>query len=246
MIMAIGALLLINFFSFFTIKTFQAGKFVYNKKKFPNYNGRVFLIAGEMSQPEKAYGRIEMPYSVRVNMRYSLLGFNPIEAGKQLEELALSEDYIVASSLGCKALVYSHRDDIKRVMIDPATHSIILKAERQMRLRLAPILVVLAYALGWLSVIPFIPTRSGNFYSFALLSDQLYWLYYGDPRFNDIGKLDKLGMIISTEDDEKLVWYIAESIYNGVALKEIKAKHCDTIKNYSVYDAALKNLLVKY
>ena len=245
MVMIVGVLLLINFFSFFSAKTFQAGKLVYDKKKFPNYNGRVFLIAGELSQPEKAYDRIEMPYSVRVNMRYSLLGFNPKEAGKQLEALALSEDYIIGSSLGCKALIYSHRDDIKRVMIDPATHSIILKAGLQMKLRHTPLLVGLTYILGWLSAIPFIPTKSGNFYSLALLADQLYWLYYGDPRFNDLGNLNKLSMIISTED-KKLVGFIAESIYNGAALREVNASHCDTVRNYSVYDAALKNLLAKY
>lgn len=244
MLMYIATALIFNFFSFVMVRIYQAGRFTYNHSKYPAFNGRVFLVAGMMAQPEKTYARIEMPYSVRVNLNYSLLGYNPKNAGKQLEEMALSEDYLIGLGTGCKAIIYSHRDDVKRILINPATHSIAFKAEYQMWLRYTPILVGLSCILGWISAIPIIPTKSGNFYSLALLSDQLYWSYYGDPRFNDLGKVDKTGLIVS-EYDKYVVNYISESIYQGAKVREIKTEHGKTVKEHSKYDAAIKQLLAK-
>lgn len=238
-------ILIFNFISCSIARIIKGGRFTYNKKIFPNYNGKMILISGMLSQPENVFKLIHMPYGCNGYLNYSLLGYNPKSSGKQLAELTRSKDFVVGVSIGCKSILLSHHPENRRVFVNPMTHSIILKPKYQMLIQyLSPIAEVLSHAIGWLAVLPVIRTGTKNFYSIALLVDQLYWMYYGDPHFDDIGNLDETGVITST-DDEFLENHIIEGIYNGATFEETYTRHGyladPDVSNE--YDQAINNLL---
>ncbi|MBP5512055.1 hypothetical protein J6X90_01565 [Candidatus Saccharibacteria bacterium] len=181
--------LAINFLTCSLVRIIQGGRFVYNIKPYPDYNGKNVLIAGVLGQPEPTYSKIRMPYGGNGYLNYSLFGFNPKNAGKQLKRLSKtknhiigSKDYIIGLTVGCKAILYAGLIGKRRVLLSPYTHSIGLTVKDQTRLEyLTPILEVIAWALGWIAVLPIIRTKQKTFYSLALLADQLFWTYYGDP-----------------------------------------------------------------
>jgi hypothetical protein len=206
--------LILNFVTCLFARLKQGGRFVYDRKVFPDYNGKMIFIAGLLDQPDHNYEGMSMPYLRGGNLRFSLFGFNPKNSGEQLTKITRPKDYIVGASIGCKAILYSVTCRNKRVFINPATHSIAFIAKYQtMSQFLSPIAELISYALGWLSILPVITTKNNAKYSFALLADQFFWCYYGDPTYDQMKMLDRTGVIIST-DDEYLENDVVKSIYS--------------------------------
>lgn len=229
-------ILFLNFITCLITRKIQGGRFTYNKKTYPDYNGKNILIAGMLSQPENAYKYVELPYCHSAYLRFSPFGYNPKISGEQLRKLIRSKDVVVGLSVGCKSIIFAHRPETCRILVNPMTHSITLKAEKQLLIEyLSPIAEVLSYLLGWLAVIPVIKTGTGDFYSIALLVDQLFWMYYDDPHFDDIGKMNKIGVVIST-DDEYLENHIIKGIYNCAEFVEIDTAHGQITNREAVYE----------
>ncbi|MBR1875442.1 hypothetical protein IJ798_03665 [Candidatus Saccharibacteria bacterium] len=182
---------------------------------FPITDGKVILVAGMLSQPESAYQYIDFHNKVIGYLRFSSFGFNPKNAAYQLDEVIQPNDTVVGISIGCKPIIMSLVKCRRKILINPMTHSIILKAKNQMLIEyLAPLAEVLSYALGWISLIPFIKTDTGDHYSLALLLDQLYWMYYGDPEDEDMDSLDNVGIVISNQDE-----FLENDIISSIYLK---------------------------
>lgn len=243
--MVIITILVVNFITCLIARLIQGGRFTYDRSESPDYNGKMILIAGMLSQPESAYRFIEMPYGGKMYLNFSVFGYNPKTSGKQLASLTKSQDYVIGVSVGCKSIIFSHRPMVRRVLVNPMTHSIILKPKYQMLIQyLSPLAEVASYAIGWLAIIPFIKSDTGNYYSIALLVDQLYWMYYGDPHFNDLGLLNNTGVVISTED-EFLENDIIKGIYGGAMFEETETRHGHLANPHVAdqYNEAINSLL---
>lgn len=81
-------LLLFNFMTCAIARAIHGGCFEYDSATFPAYNGKNILIAGMLGQPETSFKYIDLPYCYSGYLRYSMFGFNPINAGRQLSALA--------------------------------------------------------------------------------------------------------------------------------------------------------------
>ena len=242
------SLLILNIGTCTIVRLAWGGKFTYNKKASPLYNGKNILIGGLMSQPDDDFAGIsELPYQMSLMLRYSVLGFNPKNAGRQIRELAKRKDVLIANSIGCKALAYSRTNFNERAFINPLSHSIILDSEYQLILEfLGPILEVIMYLLGWIAVIPFVKTGKNSRYSLALIADQLYFLQYGDPSYEDLEDLEQSYLLLSI-GNEHVQRDIAISIYENVKKYRsvpIRSVHISNPDAASVYGRAIKELLV--
>lgn len=244
MIGAIIAFIGVNFITCLVVRMVQAGCFTYNWDTYPNYSGKMIFIAGAFGQPEETYEKIHKPYCCSAYLNYSLLGYNPKNAGKQLSKLIKTKDYVVGSSVGCKAIIYANRSAVRRVFINPMTHFIALKPKYQTLIQyLAPLAEVLSYALGWLAVLPIIKTQTGR-YSIALLIDQIYWMYYGDPDSDEMGRLSETGVIIS-KNDKYLENDIIKGIYKGARIEQVSFDYSHMMDEVASeeYDFEINNLL---
>lgn len=251
MIKIILVVLAINFLTCSLARLIQGGRFVYNKRPYPDYNGKMVLIAGILGQPETTYGKIKMPYGGSGYLNYSLFGFNPKNAGKQLKQFLESKDhivgtkdYIIGMDVGCKAIVYAGLIGERRVLLSPYTHAIGLKAKDQTKISiLSPILEVLTWALGWISIIPIIRTKQKNWYSLALLADQLFWTYYGDPEIDE-----KCGMdydVLLDRDTTHQENYVMADVYKKSNLITVATERsCITVEPVAkLYESILNAIL---
>ena len=237
--------LVLNFFTCFIARLLQGGCFTYNKRTFPNYNGKNILIAGLLSQPEMAYQRISLPYCYSAFLRYSMLGFNPKNASLQVCDIARSRDCILGVSVGCKPIVFAGEPGLKRVLINPCTHAKgIIKKYRVLLGFLAPIFKLFCYMIGWIAVIPIIKIGENERYSLALLSDQLFWSYYGEPSDGETDYQNGTGIVLSKNDD-----YLANDkiskIYLNAEKIVVPTEHANIDNEYDsyLYDEAINNLL---
>lgn len=221
------------------------GKLVVDRRRLEGNEPKTFIIAGMLSQPESAYTHLSFN-SEKVPLRFSVLGFNPKNIARQLEDLVSSDDTLVGISIGCKPIIMSDTGCKQAILINPMTHSIILQAKNQMLIEyLAPEAEALTYLLGWISIIPFIKSDTNDFYSLALLVDQLFWMYYGDPEPDATKDLSNVGIIISTSD-EFLDNDVMRGIYQGANQFEINTKHGWTAHYYAAeeYQKAIDFLLL--
>lgn len=226
MIKTILIIIILNFITCLIVRAMQGGRFVYNKNIYPDYNGKMLLIAGIMDQPEKVYKCINMPYGCSGYLNYSLLGYNPKNSGVQLSALTKSKDYIIGTGVGCKSIIFSHHPENKRALINPMTHSIVLEPRFQIFIEyVVPVLRFIAFLLGWISVIPLIRTKKGSWCSIALLLDQLYWTYYDDPHFDDIGQTVNTKIICS--NNKYVMNDIIKSIYIGANFENVSVSSTD-------------------
>lgn len=216
--------LIVNCLTAALARLIWGGRLIYHEPP-SSGNSEVYLIAGMLSQPENAFKYLSFNNQATMPLRYSVFGFNPKNSAKQLREIVGPYDTVVGISIGCKPILMSENNCRRRILINPMTHSIILTAKNQMLIEyLSPEAEVLTYLLGWISFIPFINTDTGDRYSLALLIDQLYWMYYGDPKPSATRNLEKVGIVISTED-EFLANDVMKDIYSRAVQIEIETMH---------------------
>ena len=135
------------------------------------------LIAGFFTQPFSAYRELcQAHLAQEIYVIYSCFGWNAKNSAAQLDEALkkyTGKVNIYAISVG---------DKIARSMtrcnhiysINPCPNPCVLRNEWQRKLPpLAILLEAVAFVLGWLSVIPAIPTDDSP-YSLALIADQLW------------------------------------------------------------------------
>lgn len=191
--------LLANFVTCMAVRLYHSGRLIPIDD--PNNTGErneALLIAGLQNQPDTAYQYIETNGYDRVYLKFSYFGYSPKSAGKQLENLMDDGDIACGVSVGAKTIEYSNLPTGSRaILINPCSHPKVLKSPFRYLTKLSPLVEVLSYSLGWLSVLPIIPADMGQKTSFALLADELFWIGWGDPEINTTNT----GVVISTEDE---------------------------------------------
>lgn len=153
----------------------------------PAKGGRLnYFLAGNLNQPEAAYAFLlpEIDGEV-IFARYRLLGWNArYSARKICQHIRLSKrrarvfTLSVSDSVG-RELERMLGERVEIIAINPASDPSLIGRPFRIALRIVtPIMFVLCYLLGWLSVLPLIPTVGGR-YSLILLTDQWLTLAYG-------------------------------------------------------------------
>lgn len=238
-------LLLLNSISCSVARICRGGRLSTVYESSENLEGRkAFLIAGLQNQPDAAYQYIELTGYNRVNLEFSFFGYNPKNAGRQIENLVKDRDVVCGISVGAKAIEYCPSQlDCRVVLINPCSYPKVLRSRYYYLTRyLLPLAEVLSYGLGWVSVLPIIPADFGHHTSIALLVDQLFWIGWGDPD----AMTENYGVIIST-DDEFLEVQQMRDAYCGAEQIEIATRHGRTgTKSHNqaqLYNDAIDQLL---
>ena len=199
-----------------------------------------YIICNFLNQPQNAFKYIAPPRAIY--LRYSLLGYNPKNAGFQLSGLMYDKDIAIGMSIGAKAIAYAPTRHENTIFVNPCTHKSALKPSLRPVITILALIAKLAsYALGWLSIIPIIPTHAENErYSLTLLADQLFWMAYGNP------PVIKAKVILS-KDDEFLDNDAITKLYdldktNSICIKTLHA-HTDDETCAVAYAKAVNHLL---
>ena len=172
---------LLNLITCFIARLLHGGRLIVDDDKGSWFNTKIYFIAGILNQPIRAFHYFSYRGFCRVYLNYSVFGFNPKRAGKQLDKLMKDGDVVCGVSIGAKPIAYSTTNGFKRVLINPCTHPEILQPKYFWLIRIfAPLFKLLTFLLGWISILPLISAEGGR-YSLALLADQLFWIGYGYP-----------------------------------------------------------------
>ncbi len=139
-------------------------------------SGVSILIAGLMNQPENAFSQLKNAKSGQMYYaHFSNYGWNAKNSARQLNNMEYpraTRINVFAISVGDKiAQQLTHCHHI--YAINPCPHPSVLKCNQKSLAVVAVLLQVAVLILGWLAVIPIIPTE-GGLYSSALFADQLY------------------------------------------------------------------------
>ena len=213
----------------------------------PQDRPKIYLISGLKSQPDKSYAKINFTGYDRVLLKFSLLGYNPALAGRQLSRFMRPEDVVCAVSLGAQSIEYSYRyGERQSILINPCSHSEIYQENRSRHpklRRLSPLFVTITFLMGWVGVLPLLPADMGDRTSFALLMDQVFWMDYGSP---ELRPSQKVGIVISTED-EVLDNHGAYALYRGAHFVEIATPHgrIGSSRYAKAYERAIAKLLAQ-
>lgn len=251
MIHIILMFILLNIISCIIVRLIHGGRFEL-AGHFSNNDDKpvVYLIAGIKNQATTAYSLLKFPDKCIIPLNYSLLGYNPIEAGEQLNVLCGGQvnTVVYGISIGAKAICYSAVDQNHIVvLINPCVYPENVRLDlfgssTVPVLRTASIIFeLLSYSLGWFSVLPLLHGDMENKYSIALLADQLFWSVWGRPKYDNI---QNIRVLFSYNDEILDNDNIAESFMDAKSTN-IDTKHGMTgdPKSVYAYQAALNYLL---
>lgn len=182
----------------------------------------VLLVAGMMNQATKAFSFSRFEGYDICYLNFSMFGFNPRLAGRQIRELYKEGDVVLGISIGAKAAVYS--GETEQILINPCVFPETLQLKLRLPIKIfAPLIEFVSYGLGWLAILPVIPADSGR-YSLALLADQLFAIGYGEPNRQLVEEGNIKGVVLSIRD-EFLDNDVIEKTFSNSEIVWIFTKH---------------------
>lgn len=212
-----------------------------------NYQEMVYLIAGNLNQPEPAFEF--MMSEVEPNWTYvnfETQGWSARQTAKVIIDDIQENDYkarVFAISVGDRVARYLEEglgEEIEIYNINPCSSRKALKPEWRALTSLAlPVEAICHLGLGWLSVIPFIGVEDGKSYSLITLIDQYWIMAYDRP---PLETTETSGTLLSTEDEFLRNDYLKELFDNGRII-EIETSHADTTGSAEKYLEGIRRLL---
>lgn len=208
---------------------------------------RTYLIAGNLNQPRKAFEFLgDLLTGPRAYARFRMRGFSAKDTADAItEDIAwdgVKKARIYTISLGDHVARHLETDlesGVSVYAINPCPWAAVLKFHWLVLLAvLGPILEVFCHALGWLSIVPIIPTVGGK-YSLVLLADQYITMIYDLPH-NHTGQT--LGVCLSSHD-EFLNNQAIRHYFPLAKTETVDCGHGDTVGNAQKYYLALEKLL---
>ncbi len=205
-----------------------------------------YLLAGMMNQPEGAYEFLinELEGGI-VLVKYDQWGFDPEEmmrsillhawnnyrnvvytlsvsdhVGRRLERFLSEHDQIVAIN-PCPA----------REILNSNTLSLVTTVE--------PLLRAGCYLLGWLSVVPVVPTAGGP-YSLMLIADQLSVMVHDENAGRETGRTVA---VVQSSQDQFLASTTMDEFFDGIPIVVANAAHGDTVGAANEYYCAWKKVM---
>lgn len=209
---------------------------------------RTYLIAGNLNQPRKAFEFLgDLLTGPRAYARFQMRGFSAKDtADAIIDDIAwdsVKKAQIYTISLGDHVARHLETDLESGVLvyaINPCPWFLMLKTHWLILLTImGPLLEIFCHALGWLSIIPIIPTVGGR-YSLVLLADQYITMVYDLPHNHTD---QTLGVCLSVHDEFLNNQNVRR--YFPLAKTEIvDCGHGDTVGHADAYYAALQKILI--
>ncbi len=241
-------LLLINFLTHF-VYFYRAGGAYLQQISPPRTGKMTYLIAGNLNQPLTAFRFLadEIMGEGVTAVNYLPSGFKPERiAGQIIKDI--DENYyhavVYTISVGDQVGHYIRRvcdNKVPVIAINPCTTPIFLKKPIYYVMKIfTPILMIIDWALGWLSEIKWIPA-SGNRYSLTLLFTQWFQIAYGPHVSFRKDQTIPLGIICSRRD-EFLDNDNIDMVYPQATTEYIDSTHGNTINDGKKYLAGIRAL----
>ncbi len=174
-----------------------------------------YLVAGNLNQPAAAFQFLKPELSwCTQNVNYRMIGWNAKSTARQIADeicaMMPKKAMVYTISLGDHVARYVEEYlrgslellgiDLEIIAINPCTTVDFMIPPLGALLKIgAPVFEVACHALGWLSVIPVIPTVGGRC-SLILLADQYWTIAYDRPPHETS---HTIGVICSKPDEEK-------------------------------------------
>ncbi len=205
-----------------------------------------YFIAGNLNQPEAAFEFMRSEFGENFTyVNYSTHGWSAFDTVEKIATDIIEHSYqarIFTISVGdhvARYLEHYGTRDIKIYAINPCSNHTTLRRPLSLLLVMgAPLLGLLCCGLGWLSIIPVIPTVGGE-YSLMLLADQYMTIAYDLPP----RAAAKTVGVICSKNDELLRNEIIRQFFGSAKIVEIDTTHGDTVGAGSKYLQGMQELL---
>ncbi len=205
-----------------------------------------YFIAGNLNQPEAAFKFMRSEFGENFTyVDYNTHGWSVFDTVEKIAEDIIYHGYqarIFTISVGdhvARYLEHYGTRDIEVYAINPCPNHTTLRRLLSLLLVIgAPLLSLLCYGLGWLSIIPVIPTVGGK-YSLMLLGDQYMAIAYDLP---PRAATKTIGVICS-KNDELLRNEVIRQVFDHANIIEIDTTHGDTVGAGLEYLRGMQELL---
>lgn len=231
-----------------------AAKLVVRESTSQSRTGKsAFLIAGTLNQAEAAF-EFAKPYVAdrrQVYLQFKMIGWDAYATAEAIaRDLVESGDVlstIYTISVG-EHVAYHLRNlqnsgepstRLNFISINPCpTRDAVQKRWRWMLVAGTPVFELVCHALGWISIVPVIPTAGGKF-SLMTLADQFWATTYDDVSHMPIPTVSKV--VLSSEDELLDNDFLREYLQNAEIVL-IPTHHGDTIGAAEHYIEAMEKL----
>ena len=247
----IVAILLLNSLSFVLARLYWrvhgdlATEFITPDDQTPNPElGHVFLIAGTGNQPKPAFAFMEPDLREKgyafTYLHYKQIGWNARVTADQLRDAITPHEpcTLCTISVGDHVARYLERYTLPKLSvyaINPCPRRKTLQLKWKIALvALAPLAQIVCHLLGWLSLIPVVPSVAGKF-SLMLMVDQYWSLAYDHPPRSFT---HTRGVVLSRSDEFLDNDQIKREFWTAKSLT-IPSKHGDTVDNAPEYWQAM-------
>lgn len=210
--------------------------------------GEVFVLSpGNLAQPEKAF-RFLFP-RLRgkrcIYLKFKMIGWSPRSTVNSVLKAVAEADKVTVFSIslgdhiarGLEGLMIQRELNI--CAINPCPSRRALKIQWRWLLTIfGPVFWLLSHAIGWLSIIPFIPGTGGK-YSLMLLADQYMVLVYNRaPKY-----CVRTKWLVLSEKDELLDNGYLSYLYKRARIAWTPTGHADTVGKSSVFSCVVAGLM---
>ena len=206
-----------------------------------------YFIAGNLNQADAAFKFMEPEIGENcVFVQFSPKGWSAKATAKKiahdLQWYHCRHARIFTISLGDHVARYLEKElggIVEVYAVNPCPNRETLqKTWRKILCWAAPLAEIAVHGLGWLSILPIIPSFGGK-YSLALLIDQYWCIYYDHP---PLGTSHTCGVICST-NDTFLDNSALEKTYLDAEIQYIDTGHSDIVNNSALYYRAICKLI---
>ena len=212
----------------------------------PNSKLMDYVVAGNANQGWAAFGFMRSKlHSNYTYVNYSTVGWEVTTMVEKIATDIKEHNYkarIFTISVGDHVARYLENDgslDVTAYAINPCPNCWSVKWYLMVLLFVfAPIFCLICYGLGWLSIIPFIPTVGGK-YSLMLLADQYLTIVYDLPP----NATTKTAGIVLSKNDQLLNNDAIKQTFSKLKPEYVDAAHGDTVGAGSEYLRAVEKLL---
>lgn len=205
-----------------------------------------YFIAGNLNQPEAAFEFMRDETGDNYTYaNYCPMGWDVFTTATEIAEDILEHKYqarIFTISVGDHVARYLENLgnlDIKVYAINPCPNGRTLRRPLAILLTIAaPLFSLVCHGLGWISIIPLIPTVGGK-YSLMLLADQYTTIAYDLPSL----QTKKTAGVILSKNDELLNNDAIRPMFGDDKIVTIDSSHGNTVGAGLEYLRGMRDLL---
>lgn len=248
----------INFLTYaFFISYFQYQVQTTIKQPAPANNQMDYLVAGIFDHPDVSMRFLQKKYNRGITIvNNSNFGWSPERIAQAIVNDIEQHNYhatVYAISIGDQVARFIEEacylrnipeDQIRIISLNPCPNCHMLKPHWRIIAKVCTaIIAAFTYLLGWISVIPIIPSFEHKFCSLAFISDQLLSLAAIHPPKYGCSYPNTIGIVLSDNDQFLDNSQVINYFHYQTKVETIPTAHAYTVHAPHLYQAAINKIL---